>query len=256
MSMRDGRADVFDNVNDGWGVSGDYHEYAIGSRFDQRAISGSRSASPAPSAARFPSVAGRCASSRMAPWCRHAAASAAPAAWASMPMARPITATTKVHGMAHARFSISSRAHSKATPVAMSGMTRLRTWDRGRSIRSPRLSKATVAAKKPVPVAILAAWSRSVSASKNCSRPPSISCMARSATPPPPSSATPAAGKFGPFAQAALRRRPVPQQSQPRFPRNHQRHQAGRRLPFPRRLQQRPHRRAHGRGRPRLRRRQ
>ena len=31
----DGRADVFDNVNDSWGVSGDYHEYAIGSRFDK-----------------------------------------------------------------------------------------------------------------------------------------------------------------------------------------------------------------------------
>ena len=31
----DGRADVFDNVNDDWGVSGDYHEYAIGSRFDK-----------------------------------------------------------------------------------------------------------------------------------------------------------------------------------------------------------------------------
>lgn len=31
----DGRADVFDNVSDAWGVSGDYHEYAIGSRFDQ-----------------------------------------------------------------------------------------------------------------------------------------------------------------------------------------------------------------------------
>lgn len=31
----DDRADVFDNVNDSWGVSGDYHEYAIGSRFDK-----------------------------------------------------------------------------------------------------------------------------------------------------------------------------------------------------------------------------
>lgn len=31
----DGRADVFENVNDQWGVSGDYHEYAIGSRFDK-----------------------------------------------------------------------------------------------------------------------------------------------------------------------------------------------------------------------------
>ncbi|MBN8420351.1 MAG: hypothetical protein J0L73_15640 [Verrucomicrobia bacterium] len=31
----DGRADVFENVNDNWGVSGDYHEYAIGSRFDK-----------------------------------------------------------------------------------------------------------------------------------------------------------------------------------------------------------------------------
>lgn len=31
----DGRADVFDNVSDGWGVSGDYHEYAFGSRFDK-----------------------------------------------------------------------------------------------------------------------------------------------------------------------------------------------------------------------------
>jgi sugar lactone lactonase YvrE len=31
----DGRADVFDNVCDDWGVSGDYHEYAVGSRFDK-----------------------------------------------------------------------------------------------------------------------------------------------------------------------------------------------------------------------------
>lgn len=31
----DGRGDVFENVNDQWGVSGDYHEYAIGSRFDK-----------------------------------------------------------------------------------------------------------------------------------------------------------------------------------------------------------------------------
>ena len=32
----DGRADVFATVNDGWGVSGDYHEYAFGSRFDRQ----------------------------------------------------------------------------------------------------------------------------------------------------------------------------------------------------------------------------
>ncbi|MES2738011.1 MAG: hypothetical protein V4672_16935 [Verrucomicrobiota bacterium] len=32
----DGRADVFENVNDQWGVSGDYHEYALGSRFDKQ----------------------------------------------------------------------------------------------------------------------------------------------------------------------------------------------------------------------------
>lgn len=32
----DGRADVFENVNDQWGVSGDYHEYAVGSRFDKQ----------------------------------------------------------------------------------------------------------------------------------------------------------------------------------------------------------------------------
>lgn len=31
----DGRADVFENFNDSWGVSGDYHEYALGSRFDK-----------------------------------------------------------------------------------------------------------------------------------------------------------------------------------------------------------------------------
>jgi hypothetical protein len=31
----DARADVFDCVSDGWGVSGDYHEYAVGSRFDK-----------------------------------------------------------------------------------------------------------------------------------------------------------------------------------------------------------------------------
>ena len=31
----DGRADTFQTVSDQWGVSGDYHEYAIGSRFDK-----------------------------------------------------------------------------------------------------------------------------------------------------------------------------------------------------------------------------
>lgn len=31
----DGRADVFETVCDKWGVSGDYHEYAFGSRFDK-----------------------------------------------------------------------------------------------------------------------------------------------------------------------------------------------------------------------------
>jgi len=31
----DGRADTFQTVSDKWGVSGDYHEYAIGSRFDK-----------------------------------------------------------------------------------------------------------------------------------------------------------------------------------------------------------------------------
>lgn len=32
----DGEADVFETVADGWGVSGDYHEYAFGSKFDSR----------------------------------------------------------------------------------------------------------------------------------------------------------------------------------------------------------------------------
>ena len=31
----DGRADLFETVCDKWGVSGDYHEYAFGSRFDK-----------------------------------------------------------------------------------------------------------------------------------------------------------------------------------------------------------------------------
>src|SRR5262245_17018135 len=30
----DGRADVFETVADGWGITGDYHEYAFGSKFD------------------------------------------------------------------------------------------------------------------------------------------------------------------------------------------------------------------------------
>lgn len=30
----DGRADLFETVSDGWGISGDYHEYAFGSKFD------------------------------------------------------------------------------------------------------------------------------------------------------------------------------------------------------------------------------
>ncbi len=32
---KDGRADQFDTIADGWGVSGDYHEYAFGSTFDK-----------------------------------------------------------------------------------------------------------------------------------------------------------------------------------------------------------------------------
>ncbi len=31
----DGRADVFETVSDGWGINGDYHEYAFGSKFDK-----------------------------------------------------------------------------------------------------------------------------------------------------------------------------------------------------------------------------
>lgn len=30
----DGRAEVFETVSDGWGINGDYHEYAFGSKFD------------------------------------------------------------------------------------------------------------------------------------------------------------------------------------------------------------------------------
>ncbi|MCA9200615.1 MAG: hypothetical protein KDA87_23910 [Planctomycetales bacterium] len=32
----DGRADVFETVSDGWGINGDYHEYAFGSKFDSQ----------------------------------------------------------------------------------------------------------------------------------------------------------------------------------------------------------------------------
>ncbi|MCH8829240.1 MAG: hypothetical protein IID45_06640, partial [Planctomycetes bacterium] len=31
----DGKADIFETVNDGWGITGDYHEYAFGSKFDR-----------------------------------------------------------------------------------------------------------------------------------------------------------------------------------------------------------------------------
>ncbi|MDX1953743.1 MAG: hypothetical protein SFY81_16355 [Verrucomicrobiota bacterium] len=31
----DGRADLFETVSDGWGINGDYHEYAFGSKFDR-----------------------------------------------------------------------------------------------------------------------------------------------------------------------------------------------------------------------------
>ncbi|HEX4148545.1 MAG TPA: hypothetical protein VHY20_06145, partial [Pirellulales bacterium] len=31
----DGRADVFETVNDDWDISGDHHEYAFGSKFDR-----------------------------------------------------------------------------------------------------------------------------------------------------------------------------------------------------------------------------
>ena len=31
----DGRADVFETLGDGWGINGDYHEYAFGTRHDK-----------------------------------------------------------------------------------------------------------------------------------------------------------------------------------------------------------------------------
>ena len=31
----DGRADIFETVNDSWGIGGDYHEYAFNSKFDK-----------------------------------------------------------------------------------------------------------------------------------------------------------------------------------------------------------------------------
>jgi len=31
---KDGRADLFETISDGWGINGDYHEYAFGSKFD------------------------------------------------------------------------------------------------------------------------------------------------------------------------------------------------------------------------------
>ena len=31
----DGRADIFETVGDGWGINGDYHEYAFGTRHDK-----------------------------------------------------------------------------------------------------------------------------------------------------------------------------------------------------------------------------
>ena len=34
-SNADGRADIFETVSSGWGISGDYHEYAFGSKFDR-----------------------------------------------------------------------------------------------------------------------------------------------------------------------------------------------------------------------------
>ena len=34
-SNADGRADLFETVSDGWGIDGDYHEYAFGSKFDR-----------------------------------------------------------------------------------------------------------------------------------------------------------------------------------------------------------------------------
>ena len=32
---KDGRADLFETVSDGWEIGGDYHEYAFGSKFDK-----------------------------------------------------------------------------------------------------------------------------------------------------------------------------------------------------------------------------
>ena len=78
----DRRADVFETVGDPWGINGDYHEYAFGSKFDKDGNLWMRALpSPVPvQQRRAPIAAGVSASRPMANGFPPAAESARPAA--------------------------------------------------------------------------------------------------------------------------------------------------------------------------------
>ena len=56
----DGRADLVETVSDGWGINGDYHEYAFGSKFDREGNIWVALRSPVRSRAKVRIAAGAC----------------------------------------------------------------------------------------------------------------------------------------------------------------------------------------------------
>ena len=99
----DGKADTFEVVTDGWEITGDYHEYAFGSRFDKDGniwitlcLTGSFNANTQVPRVGREGDAGR----QVRP--DHAAGCARPAASGSMPRGTCSTRTTRARGTGRA----------------------------------------------------------------------------------------------------------------------------------------------------------
>jgi hypothetical protein len=163
----DGLGDTYEILSDAWGVTGDGHEYAFGSRFDKNGdlwvalcLTGSFTSEALfrgwalrikPDGTMVPTASG----------IRH------PAESGLMRKATLTIRTTKGRGTAPPHCSTSCRVPSKVTLRATPGIHRRPTWARVRWNQT-----------------ITAAWLPSGHASRNFCLPPCISCTGRSATPP------------------------------------------------------------------------
>ncbi len=252
----DGRADKFDTVCDKWGVSGDYHEYSFGSRFDKDGdiwvvlcLTGSFSSQVPfrgwcvrvkPDGTMVPTTSGVRSpggivvnydnevyyTDNQGPW--HGACT----------LQHLVPGSFQGHPGGNKWYDLAPNMGPRPVepiPEAFQGSKK-----RGEKSDRPdpgRMDAERKRIKELVPPVVYMVHGKIGNSSSFIV--PDLS-----------------GGKFGPFSKAALHRRPEPQQPLARLHRGGERHQAGCRVSVPQGLQVRPHRRTHERARATLRRRQ